>query len=235
MLNEKTGRRAFVGGGALISLSALLVGCEPFKSLGKSADDTSSPQVEISPTEDLLQEHGLINRIILIYDSAVALIAAKNPFDHAQIANAAEIIRDFVHNYHEKHEEDHLFPRFEKVGKELELVQTLRRQHQTANQLTNQIAQLAALQALGPHESQELSKALSKFTAMYRHHAAREDTVLFPAFRQLVTPAEFDELGQIFEDEEHRLFGENGFASQVAKIEAIEKALGIFDLNQFTA
>ena len=68
---------------------------------------------------------------------------------------------------------------------------------------------------------------------MYRPHEAREDTVLFPAFRSVVTPQEYSSLGEEFEEKEHQLFGEEGFSGIVEQTAAIERALGIYELNQF--
>jgi hemerythrin-like domain-containing protein len=69
---------------------------------------------------------------------------------------------------------------------------------------------------------------------MYRPHEAREDTVLFPALRQIVSKQEFDALGEDFEDKEHQLFGEDGFEKIVDRIASIEKTLGVYELSQFT-
>src|SRR5436305_1692532 len=67
-----------------------------------------------------------------------------------------------------------------------------------------------------------------------REVSAREDTVLFPAFRKLVSKHEYDSLGEEFENNEHKLFGEDGFETMVEKVAAIEKQLGIYELFQFT-
>ena len=69
---------------------------------------------------------------------------------------------------------------------------------------------------------------------MYRPHEAREDTVLFPALHSIVSRNEYDSLGEQFEDEEHKRFGEEGFEKMVDKVAGIEKELGIYDLAQFT-
>jgi hypothetical protein len=69
---------------------------------------------------------------------------------------------------------------------------------------------------------------------MYRPHAAREDTVLFPAFREVVGRSGYRELGEQFEDKEHELFGEHGFEHVVAQVSQLEVALGIADLAGFT-
>ena len=75
---------------------------------------------------------------------------------------------------------------------------------------------------------------LTAFNAMYRPHEAREDTVLFPAFRKIVSRHEYDSLGEEFKNYEHNLFGEDGFETMVNKVSDIEKSLGIYDLAQFT-
>ena len=69
---------------------------------------------------------------------------------------------------------------------------------------------------------------------MYRPHEAREDTVLFPALHKLVPPKRSAELGEQFEKEEDRLFGEEGFEKTVEQVAGIEKQLGIYDLAAFT-
>ena len=76
---------------------------------------------------------------------------------------------------------------------------------------------------------------MSAFIRMYEPHEAREDTVVFPALRDVVPPKEFRDLADIFEDEEHRQFGQTGFQGVVDKVADIEKSLGIYDLSQFTA
>jgi len=46
---------------------------------------------------------------------------------------------------------------------------------------------------------------------MYEPHTAREDTLVFPAFKKEVEPKGYDELGDQFEDIEKREFGGDGF------------------------
>ena len=75
---------------------------------------------------------------------------------------------------------------------------------------------------------------IQQFVRMYNPHEAREDTVLFPEFRRIVSQNEYDSLGEEFEDQEHKLFGEDGFERYVEKVAALEKTLGINDLGLFT-
>ena len=69
---------------------------------------------------------------------------------------------------------------------------------------------------------------------MCRPHAAREDTLVFPAFHRLLPADQFSQLGERLEDEMHLLFGPEGFEKVVAQVAAVEKDLGIYELAQFT-
>ena len=160
---------------------------------------------------------------------------AEKSLEPTTLAGAAKIVRTFIEDYHEKLEEDHLFPRFEKAGKLVDLVKVLREQHQVGRRLTDQITQLATPAALKDAQgSKKLSRSLRQFIRMYRPHESREDTVLFPAIRSLMTAKEYDDLGEQFEEREHQLFGEHGFEDIVAQVAEFEKTLGIYDLSQFT-
>lgn len=75
---------------------------------------------------------------------------------------------------------------------------------------------------------------MEQFIRMYEPHEAREDTVLFPAIRSIVSKHEFDALGEEFEKKEHQLFGQEGFEKMVDQVAGIEKRLGIYDLALFT-
>jgi hemerythrin-like domain-containing protein len=79
-----------------------------------------------------------------------------------------------------------------------------------------------------------LAKVLRLFNRLYTAHAAHEDTVLFPAVRKIMTPKEYDTMGDRFEDAETNLFGEHGFEKVVEQVAGLEKTLGLADLAQFT-
>jgi hemerythrin-like domain-containing protein len=194
-----------------------------------------NPEGEVSPAEDLMREHGALNRILLIYDEVHLRLSEGRSFDPKVVIASAGLISSFIENYHEKLEEQHLFPRFEKAGKLNDLVAVLRQQHKSGREITAQIVKHANQRSdtKGSATSQ-LARNLKSFTRMYRPHEAREDTILFPAFRRLVSDKEYKELGEQFEDKEHELFGKEGFENNVKQIADIERQLCIYELSQFT-
>jgi hemerythrin-like domain-containing protein len=224
-------RRQFIESGLTF---AVVSGITSISLLSGCKEKEEGEEKEISSPEDLMQEHGLLNRVLLIYDSCRAHLTNKESFNTKMITNAAGIIRTFVEDYHEKQEENYLFPRFEKANHLKDLVQTLRRQHQAGRSLTDQIMQLVKSKTPSENETQKLIELLTAFSTMYRPHEAREDTVLFPAFRKIVSQHEYDSLGEEFEENEHKLFGKDGFETMVNKVADIEKQLGIYELAQFT-
>ena len=78
-----------------------------------------------------------------------------------------------------------------------------------------------------------LAESMAQVVRMFEPHEAREDTVLFPAFRTILPPKEFLEMGEKFEDTEQEKFGKNGFDRIVAEVAGLEQTLGIEDLAQF--
>lgn len=218
-----------VGSGAAFGAAAGAKGKEARAGEGK-------PEEEVAPAEDLMREHGLLNRILLIYDeSTVRLTDLKADLPMDVLSKAAGIIRRFIEEYHEKLEEDFLFPRFRKAKKQVELVDVLLAQHRAGRVLTERILSDATPATLKDEPARtRLVNTLRAFNRMYRPHEAREDTILFPAFKSITSTHEYASLGEEFEKKEHQLFGEDGFEKMVGEVAELEKKLGIFDLAHFT-
>src|SRR5690242_18379987 len=97
---------------------------------------------EVSPGEDLMREHGVLNRVLLIYEEVGRRIQARQTYPAEVLTGSAGIVRRFIEDYHEKLEEDQLFPRFEKTGRLVDLVAVLRTQHQRGRGLTADVLRL---------------------------------------------------------------------------------------------
>ncbi|MCU1304027.1 MAG: Hemerythrin cation binding domain protein [Candidatus Sulfotelmatobacter sp.] len=229
-----SGRRRFLQHTSVAG-AGLLIPELVFATSQRESSNKEKGAENISPAEDLMREHGVLNRVLLIYDHHLHLLATKQTFDGSVLASAADVIRHFVEDYHEKLEEDFLFPRFRKAGKLINLVDTLLAQHKAGRMLTAQIRELSSVATLKyVSDTDKLADALRAFLRMYRPHEAREDTVLFPAFRSIVSPHEYDALGEDFEKKEDELFGEEGFFKVVDQVADLERKVGIYDLSQFT-
>jgi hemerythrin-like domain-containing protein len=222
-------RREFLKKGVLLGTLTGLAG------LGYSFEGGQAEEIEVTPAEDLMREHGLLNRILLIYDLCRVRLERKQPFPVEPLNQSAAMIRDFIEDYHEKLEEEFLFTRFEKANTLTDLVKVLAGQHAAGRIITDQIIQLTQKGTMPENDDREkLRVLLGEFNYMYRPHEAREDTILFPALRKIVSRNEYYSLGEDFEAREHKLFGQDGFETAVDKVAGFEKQLGIFDLAKFT-
>jgi hemerythrin-like domain-containing protein len=193
---------------------------------------------EVTATEDLMREHGVLRRALLVYTESIPKIRANaGSLDAGALYRTGVLFRDFGETYHEKMlEEQHIFPVVHKGGGEAaKLTEILLTQHQRGREITSYLLGVTKSGRIATANAEPLARSLEAFVLMYRNHAAREDTVVFPAWKTHFTNKQLDELSDQFEDIEHKMFGKDGFNDAVEKISAIETTLGYADLSQFTA
>jgi hemerythrin-like domain-containing protein len=233
---EISGRRRFLQSAApaFLFAGASPAPPKPPRAGKEQAKKEPEKEEEVTPTEDLMREHGVLKRVLLVYDEVRRRIGAHADFPPDVVAGGAKVIRSFIEEYHEQLEEKHLFPRFRSHHTLVDLVDVLEEQHKAGRRVTERILTLTGGGLKGASDKKDLAAALESFTRMYAPHEAREDTVLFPALRRLASAHEYDALGETFEDEEHRKFGKEGFEGMVDRVASLEKTLGIYDLKQFT-
>ncbi|MDA9436447.1 hemerythrin domain-containing protein [Bradyrhizobium sp. CCBAU 51627] len=231
-------RRLLLLGGALAAVAAPAVITRPAfaKSKGGEGKQKGGEKKgeEVTPPEDLMREHGVLDRVLLLYEAGIRKFASNDDFDPALITQSAGIIRDFINNYHEKSEEEHVFPRFKTAGQMTDLVDILLRQHEAGRKVTDNILRLAPSGRSNADDRRQLVGAMQSFITMYRPHAAREDTDLFPKLKDVVSSAEYDAMAEDFEKKEHELFGADGFEKMADRVAQLEQQMGTHDLNQFT-
>ncbi len=231
-----TGRwtRRQVVSGAAVAGGGVLLACCGAPRLGLGAEAATQKGDDVTPGEDLMREHGVLRRVMLVYGECIRRLDAKGELPAGVVTDSARIISTFIEGYHEKLEENYLFVRFEKAGALADLTKTLRVQHEAGRALTGSIIRLSQQVPMSVEDRTRLAQGMQEFVRMYEPHAAREDTVLFPAMRRVYSAKEYDELGDNFEDKEHELFGDSGFEKMVEKVAGIERALDIYDLAGFT-
>jgi hemerythrin-like domain-containing protein len=225
-----TTRRTFL---TAAGSGAVLVGCAG-SSHGAAHAKPGESEDEVTPAEDLMREHGVLRRVMYLYDETAIRLEGKGDVPLDAVIACAGIVRRVIEDYHEKLEEDFLFPRFEQAGKLAELTAVLRTQHKVGRALTDEIVALAKA-PLADADRAKLATLVRRFNHMYRPHAAREDTVLFPELRGLVGANAYKELGEQFEDKETQMLGDHGFEHAVADVAKLERAFGVDELAKLTA
>jgi tRNA A22 N-methylase len=118
----------------------------------------------VTAIEDLMREHGILYRLLLIYEEIASRLTAGKEVAAGALINTADLIRRFVEDYHEKLEEDFVFPPAERVSELYETVKVLRIQHQAGRNLTDAIIRSTSLTS--PQDRSPIWKFLSEFTTL---------------------------------------------------------------------
>jgi len=239
-MSSGNSRRNFIFASSIIGGGLLLNGC---RSGSTSSERTESSEKnatggEVTATEDLMREHGVLRRALLVYAETIPKLRA-NPSSIAPDAlqRTAKLFRTFGEDYHEKKlEEAYIFPAVQKAGGgAASLAAILIAQHTRGREITDYIISVTANAKLGAANGESLAQALVGFVRMYEHHAALEDTIVFPTWKATLTEDQLDEMGDKFEEIEQQQFGKDGYEDAVKQISDIEGSLGFADLAQFTA
>jgi hemerythrin-like domain-containing protein len=236
-------RRHLITGISLAGAGVLLNACRATSS-GGATNKTDEPAtgeaapVEVTATEDLMREHGILRRALLVYqESAIRLRQDAASVPPEALEKAANLFRVFGEDYHEKKlEEVYILPLVKKSpGTAAGYVDVLFEQHTRGREITDYLLSITKADRIPSNSVEPLAKALESFVRMYQHHAAIEDTVVFPAWKLAVGQAELDEMGEKFEEIEHEQFGDDGFETALKRMEEIESSLGLSNLSMFTA
>jgi hemerythrin-like domain-containing protein len=222
----------------VLNASILLVSQSFHPAIAAEKSKKRGEEHEVGAVEDLMREHGVLRRALLVYIETVPKLRA-NPasLDAGAIARTAKLFLSFGEDYHEKKlEEAHIFPAVRKAGgPAVAYVDVLIAQHNRGREITDYILGVAGKGAIGSGDAEPLARVFETFVLMYQNHTAREDTIVFPAWKEALSERQLREMGDEFEDIERRTFGKDGFEDAVRQIAEIEQTLGFADLAQFTA
>ncbi|MGN6058419.1 MAG: hemerythrin domain-containing protein [Sphingomicrobium sp.] len=169
-MTDQDRRTAFVSiaGVALAGSALALGGCKARRDEDKGKDK-GSDEAEVTANEDLMREHGVLRRILIVYrEVAPKLVANAAAVDAAALANAAKLFQAFGERYHEQLlEEQHIFPIVRKTGGAAAgLVDTLLAQHARGREITGYILDRTKTGRIGTADAAPMAKALTAFSRM---------------------------------------------------------------------
>jgi hemerythrin-like domain-containing protein len=204
---------------------------QPLKEKGEQLEAEES-----SPMEDLMREHGVVERILLIYQRILEKAITGQEIDVTAINQASRMIEEFVSDHHEKEEEEYVFPKFREANYIVDIVDTLEHQHDVSRELNRQVMDLSSKGAdISQEDLVRLLDRCGMFINMYLPHISRENTIVFPTFFDIVSREYVQEVREKMEDEEEQVLGETGFRGFVGRVAELEKRVGCYELSQYTA
>jgi len=238
-------RRQLLSGISVAGAGVLVNACRNTQTRSGGATNNESKEpaagevepIEVTATEDLMREHGILRRVLLVYDACVFRLSLDDFVPPDALEKAAKLFQVFGEDYHEKKlEEVYIFPAVKKAtSAATRYVDVLLAQHVRGREITDYLLSVTQADRIASNSLAPVANALSSFVRMYEHHAAIEDTVVFPAWKAAVGGNELDALGEKFEEIEHEQFGDDGFDAALRRMEEIEESLGLSNLDMFTA
>lgn len=229
-MNAGIGRRTFL----------LLTGATICGGKGVAAE-IPAPETSANPSatayEELMSEHSILRRVLFIYVRTAEMLERETArIPNKALGSAASLFRRYGEEFHEAVlEEQHVFPAVRRLAPEVrEMPDVLAAQHVAGRAITNHVIDLSARRTIPPAHARPLAMLLRDFVWMYQNHAAREDTVLFPAWKRLLGN-EYSDASSAFDSKARQYFGADGFRDAVHTLEALEAEFDLENLAAFTA
>jgi hemerythrin-like domain-containing protein/predicted nucleotidyltransferase/ribosomal protein S18 acetylase RimI-like enzyme len=195
----------------------------------REAEKLNESKEPESAIEDLMEEHGVVSRCLLIYEELIRKLETEKEMSFDIVHDIAEVIRHHVEDHHEKVEEKYVFALFKGKDKLGKVVKILTEQHKAGRKLTGKILNLSS-KSYSKETQNQLFQECKKFVHMYGPHKAWEDTVVFPAVRKALTDNELEKFNEKMEEAEK----EGDPKKFIQEVEKIEKKLGIYKICCFT-
>lgn len=203
---------------------------KPMKSKGEALEEKVA-----TPIENLMKEHGIIMRILAIYDRVVSDEASGKALNVSAINRTTIICRDYIGKHHDACEERYIFPRFREANYIVEIINELHNQHVAALLITKQMSLLSSAGgSLDKNSTRKLTDYCTAISRMYRPHMAWEQTIVFPTFYDIVSMEYVRDIQKEMEAEEQQILGDTGFRGLVGRLSEIEKEVGTYDLRNYT-
>jgi hypothetical protein len=105
---QSVDRRSFLTAAGLVFAAPAVMGAEA---------EGYNPDEGVTAAEDLMKEHGVLNRCLLIYEEDLRRIQSKQEISPDVFPHTAELVRKFVEEYHEQNEEKYIFLNSRKPGR----------------------------------------------------------------------------------------------------------------------
>jgi hypothetical protein len=156
-------RRRWVGA---VALAGLTVALPP----RARADEKAA--LEVLAVEDLMREHGVLRRVLLVYAQAAGQLRRHQAVPAPALHRAAQLFRRFGEDYHERSlEEPHVFPGVIAAGGHpAALCRILAAQHRRGRQITDYLLAVSAGAQVSRADAGALADVLDGLLRMYQHH-----------------------------------------------------------------
>ena len=160
-------------------------------------------------TDTLEQEHRTIEKILRVTAVLVDELAENRDIDDDILRDLCQFLRVYGHQCHHGKEESYLFPMLESHGVPEEgcPLGALRHEHERSRVLTQELVQASAEYAANRHDgSSALSEVLRNIAQFYPAHIWKEEYLLFPMARKVLSEEDDQRLLKEFKSVESDIY-----------------------------
>jgi hemerythrin-like domain-containing protein len=151
--------------------------------------------------ETLEHDHHFINQVVATMAVLADELQVEGPVDLEMLRDLVQFMRIFAEQCHHGKEEQHLFAELAKkpLPDTWRMLGLINKEHVTVHALTNELAHAVAAYVLDPGSGREpLIAALRGVVAFYPRHIWKEEYLVFPVARQLLSAAEQEKIARGF-------------------------------------
>ena len=160
-------------------------------------------------TDALEHEHRTIEKIVRVMGVLVDELAENRDIDDDVLRDLCQFLQVYGHQCHHGKEESYLFPMLESHGVPEEgcPLGALRHEHERSRALTQELVQASAEYAANRHHSSStLSEVLRNLAQFYPAHIWKEEYLLFPLARKVLSEEDDQRLLREFESVESDIY-----------------------------
>lgn len=182
----------------------------------------------MSATEELKEEHRIIERMLAVLEATAAKAKAGQEPQPDFFPKVVDFIRNFADRCHHGKEEDNLFPAMEKRGipKQGGPIGVMLLEHDQGRAYVRGMDEAGQRFASGDKTALKtaIENALA-YAELLRQHIDKEDNILYQMADQALTPADQQGLLSKFEQVERERIGPGKHEAYLKLIEDLERQL----------
>ena len=160
------------------------------------------------PTDDLMSEHRVIERILGILTNASNRLEKGQEVDPELYVGAVDFLKNFADKCHHSKEEKLLFVKMMERGVSGEVgpIAVMMREHQDGRAHVKNLDKLSK-EKMSKSTKQGLIKASRAYVDLLSRHIQKEDGVLYPLANRLLSEEDQKELERGFDEVEEKVMG----------------------------
>lgn len=162
----------------------------------------------MTPTDDLMNEHRVIERMLSILTKASNRLEAGKSIEPGFYVNAVDFLKNFADKCHHSKEEKLLFVKMMERGVSGEVgpIAVMMREHQDGRAHVKTLDKLSK-EKMSKSTKDGLIKSSRAYVDLLTKHIQKEDNVLYPLANQILDKADQAELEKGFEEVEEKVMG----------------------------